>query len=293
MKNFFLILIALISFESKSWSAITESTDLIDVLNQARQLSLQFRPEEILVVYDIDSTLLSSPPTLFGDQWMMWQNTLLASPSPEDKQFALAKDFASFFQIYRRFLPLLKSVPTQEDAADIHKRISEMKIKQIVLTARGPENRSETEAQLEENGFRFWDANETQYLVEKLAYNPKNLSQDCLNSEFLAQFKIKPAKVISVGKNLIFAQGQHKGMILKTFLCNSVKKYKAVIFVDDLKKNTEAVDQVLVNEQQIKSLTVYRYGRKDALNAEFSRLDKSQLHEQWLSLDSKLKEIFK
>ena len=111
----------LISAAQNSLAEIKESRDLNDVITLVNELHLSYKPEEILVIYDVDTTLLSSPLTLWSDQWVLWQSELLNTKNPTEKQFLIANEYQAFFKLYWKFLPLVKMEPTQNDAAEIQR----------------------------------------------------------------------------------------------------------------------------------------------------------------------------
>ena len=57
-------------------SLLTETDDLVTVTNSALQLADRYGQGQVLVVFDIDNTLLAMEQGLGSDQWYYWQKDL-------------------------------------------------------------------------------------------------------------------------------------------------------------------------------------------------------------------------
>lgn len=84
---------------------------------------------------------------------------------------------------------------------------------------------------------------------------------------------------------------QHKGLMLKDLLEKLTHQYKAIIFVDDLTKHTENMEETFGSMSS--DLSVYRYGKMDKHVEKFSASDKAAVVNQWQQLKAVWNRIFK
>jgi len=189
-----------------------------DELQLIAELSLglakTYWPEQVLVVLDIDNTLLAMEQDLGSDQWYSWQEDLEGENpcSPLLVGDRLEVQGALYFASAMR--------PTQADAAKQVARMQEAGLKVIVLTARGPGFRLATFRELRRNGFNFWPN----------AWPP----QQGFPEPFTPEGGTRPA-VYEDG--VIFAAGQDKGSTLKSVLDLSGQPYPALIVMADDKQS--------------------------------------------------------
>jgi hypothetical protein len=198
-----------------------------------------FGPEQILVVMDIDNTLLAMEQDLGSDQWYYWQENL-AEESPCSPLIAgdpLEVQGALYFASAMR--------PTQPDAAAQIARLQEAGLKVIVLTARGQGFRLATFRELRRNGFNFWQS----------AWPP----QRGFPEPFVPEGGSRQA-VYEDG--VIFAAGQDKGLTLKTVLDKSGQPLpQLIVMADDKQANLNQV-MAAFSWSGIK-VHAWRYTRED------------------------------
>jgi len=214
-----------------------------DELQLVTELTLEmaktFGPEQILVVMDIDNTLLAMEQDLGSDQWYEWQKTL-AEESPCSPLIAgdtLEVQGALYFASAMR--------PTQPDAAKQIARLQEAGLKVIVLTSRGPGFRLATFRELRRNGFNFWQN----------AWPP----QRGFPEPFIPEGGSRQA-VYEDG--IIFAAGQDKGLTLKTVLEKSGQPFpQLIVMADDKQANLNEV-MAAFSWSGIK-VHAWRYTRED------------------------------
>ena len=105
--------------------------------------------QDLLVVLDIDNTLLAMEQGLGADQWYEWQKQQ-STAGPCDQRVVsdrLAVQGALYFASAMR--------PTHPDMATMVRDIQEAGIPVIALTSRGKEFRLQTFRELRRNGFDF------------------------------------------------------------------------------------------------------------------------------------------
>lgn len=81
MLNFILFTLL---FVSSSWAhEYLETKTHIDVFNKTSELRLKYGAKNVLVVFDIDNTLLKANQPLGSDQWFEWQAEAIKQTSVE------------------------------------------------------------------------------------------------------------------------------------------------------------------------------------------------------------------
>ena len=142
------------------WTTGVEASDIIatddfrDVAAAVMRYADEFGPEHVLLVLDIDNTLLAMNGELGSDQWFEWQTYLLDHEPDSDDLVA-----DSFDELLRRTGHAIQPGPhasaTARSAAIILSRLQGRGIHTLVLTSRGPEYRVATERELRRNGYEF------------------------------------------------------------------------------------------------------------------------------------------
>ena len=126
--------------------------DLGLVADVALQMADRYGNDRVLVVLDLDNTLLAMEQDLGSDQWFYWQWDMQANEpcNPLLVSDVLAAQGALFYASAMRL--------TQPDAAAQVRRMQDQGVRVIVLTARGPQYRLATFRELRRNGFSFWSS---------------------------------------------------------------------------------------------------------------------------------------
>lgn len=239
-----------------------------DELQLVTELSLDlaktYGGDHVLVILDIDNTLLAMEQDLGSDQWYYWQKAL----EEEDPCNPLVVDDRLAVQGALYFASAMR--PTQEDAAKQVARMQEAGLRVIVLTARGPGFRLSTFRELRRNGFNFWPN----------AWPP----QKGFPEPFVPEGGSRPA-VYEDG--VLFAAGQNKGMTLKTMLDMSGQPRPLLIVMADDKQ--ENLNQVMgaFNFSNTR-VHAWRYTREDATVEAF---DPDRASALWSELKPPLERI--
>ena len=126
-----------------------ETANLADVTSDTLQLARQLGSQNVLMVFDIDNTLLAMEQGLGSDQWYEWQKEL--SNDDRCNPANVGNRFAAQGAIY--FASAMR--PTQMDASTQVRAIQEQGIPVIALTSRGQDYRLQTFRELRRNGFDF------------------------------------------------------------------------------------------------------------------------------------------
>ncbi len=207
--------------------AYRSTTDLTDPVNEA--LKAKARGHRVLVVFDIDNTLLTMPQDLGSDTWFNWQKSLIAADTPNgDAAFQdLILNNTVLLQIGR-----LK--PTQTDTAALIARLQARHIPVYALSARGTDLRGATETALKANGIDLSSAPEC---GPPLCSRRGNLSDaQARAAARLAHIRLPatPFKPFTISDGVVMSAGQNKGLLLALLLKSLPgKAYTDIWFVDD------------------------------------------------------------
>lgn len=277
-----------------------ETDDFKIIEKKALELTKKYGAEKVLLVFDIDNTLLAMNQDLGSDQWWGWQDKMFwKSRKAAKKPAQLVVKTGSFGDLLEA-QGLLFSISgmraTQPDLPQIVKDLQAKGLTTLLLTSRGHDFRSATERELKKNGFDF----KKSALPPKdgfggtfLPFNPKNIEAQGFDESQRKALKLKRVRASSYQNGIMMNAGQHKGAMLKVMLNKANKRFAAIIFVDDHKKHTDRVFSVYKNSNV--DINTYRYSREDAKVNSFKKSKKKQakVTAQWNSLQETIKSMFK
>lgn len=209
----------------------------------------KYGANHVLVVYDLDHTLISTPNDLGSAPWYDWQVELLKTPERESEQ--IAADFPELLQINGKILESVGVRLTDNENPPLTHAFHLLNIAQIILTSRGPKYRDFTEASLHKFGLNFGDgfAPESCNLNGEWLPGQGDFKGDLTNDEISA-YKLDKPRFVSFERGLFLSEGQNKGAILRILFakCDLYKTYKAIVFIDDAKKHVERVQEAFTSE---------------------------------------------
>ena len=226
-------------------------------IDDALRANSQFSLGDILVVFDIDNTLLAMEPGLGSDKWYEWQKEHLTSEPCDERVVGnrLAVQGAVFFASAMR--------KTQANAPQLVRRIQDEGISVIALTSRGVDFRLQTFRELRRNGYDF----------RRTAIGPDGGWPD----DFLPDNGIRPARYED---GVFLTTGQHKGAMLKALLDRTQTPMPAAILVlDDKQANLDAVIETFSALDV--PVRAWRYSGEDVNVAAF---DENASHATWQEL---------
>jgi hypothetical protein len=176
----------------------------------------QYGAENVLVVLDIDNTILTSDTDLGSDIWYQWQTDKLdLKPLPDQK---LDRDC-----LFNEAICLLYELGTMSLTDSLLpgyvKSWQNSGLTVFALTSRSPRCRASTERDLEQNDI--------------------DLSLSSLRTADGLEIHFdKPADSnLSYQEGIFMTQGANKGTMLADILQRSGRTFKSIIFVDDTWKN--------------------------------------------------------
>lgn len=268
MKLIALIVLLYCPFSFCSESLTTDNFN--DVFNKLQQKSDQYGRQNVLLVLDIDNTLLASDD-LGSDHWFNWQNQLITQGNCEPlcitKNFDKLVEYQGLIWVLSRMNPTEPSLPPR---INLKQKLGH---KIILLTSRSPEFRNITEKSLLMNNYNFKVSaihSETSYPITE---------DDLKNSGI----EIRP---VSYENGVFMTTGLHKGNLLKLLLKKLKTNYKAIIFVDDQQKH---VERVMASLGEDLDLSVMRYSKVDPQVKHFRDNNKYEVTERWYKLKKALK----
>ena len=241
-----------------------ETADLADVTADVLNLSENAGPKNVLVVFDIDNTLLAMEQGLGADQWYEWQKELSNSDacSPQYVGDRFAVQGALYFASAMR--------PTQENAATQVKRVQNAGVAVIALTSRGQDYRLQTFRELRRNGYSFTYS----------AIGPAG----GFNDSFMP---VEDGRLSRYEDGVFLTAGQHKGQMLYALLQKTGSTLPGVVvMVDDKQKNLDAVKETFARLGV--PIHAWRYSGEDQNVADF---DPEQADLEWTSIEESLRQI--
>jgi hypothetical protein len=258
------------------------SPDFAAVEQAALDLGTKYGTERVLLVFDMDNTLLSMNQDFGSDEWFTWQRALAAADPAKIK--ALTEVQGILFDLSSMHPPEPGVQPRVVAA------LQDRGFAAIVLTGRSPLYRSATERELGRNGLDF----------SKTAVGPQGgfggsfLPYDARNSEasgFILpcdreRMPLPAPQKVSYQNGVMMTSGQDKGLMLRSLLSRAGRHFAAVLFVDDSAGNLKAVTQAFSCTSVEVVPVLYTKGRRAA------GIDTSRAAAQYRQLKSFLQGIF-
>ncbi|AXR05101.1 DUF2608 domain-containing protein [Salinimonas sediminis] len=208
-------------------------TALQEVDNQITALNRQYGATNVLVVTDIDNTVLTATADLGSDIWYQWQTGKLdVQPTPQQQVDCLYEDAIGLLYALAPMQLTEPAVPAllaswQQQGNPV-----------IALTARGPATRAATERELARYQLDF-----AQNPIRGKHHEPL-LLRDTLEREY------------SYMKGIMMTSGQNKGVMLQRLIKQADQHYKAIVFIDDSAKN---IANMVNAYEQTGDTSVYAY----------------------------------
>jgi hypothetical protein len=241
-----------------------ETADLADVTTDALALADSNGPENVLMVFDIDNTILAMEQGLGADQWYEWQKDLAnhdqCNPQNVGNRFAVqgALLFASAMR------------PTQNDAASQVATIQARGVPVIVVTSRGHDYRLQTFRELRRNGYNFTYS----------AIGPEG----GYDQPFIP---VEDGLMSRYEDGVFMTAGQHKGKMLSALLQKTRTELPDVIVIaDDKQKNLDAIKETFSALDV--PVRAWRYSAEDENVASF---DTAKANAEWESIEAALRQI--
>jgi hypothetical protein len=247
------------------------TTDLKDAVNAA--LADKARGRRVLVVFDIDNTLLTVPHDLGSDAWYAQksENDIPKSPAPEAAREAMFRDS-------NLLLNAARMDKTQDNADILIAALQAAHIPVFAMSARDPALRGSTERELKRNGI---DLSPAPQCGPPLCARRGNIRSDDIKAA-LNKLKLKqpdrPLRSITVSDGVVLLQGQDKGKFLHLLIHSlgdrRAKPFDDIYFIDDTPHNIEAV--VRTAPYLHGRVHIYQYERMWEKSAAYRNSDERQ-----------------
>lgn len=193
-------------------------------VDRALDMANRHGADRVLVVFDIDSTLLRD-----------------ARGGPDLSALEEA-DPARFRQVERTVMYLSALEPTEPVLLDQLARLDAAGITTYALTARGTDMRDMTLRELEANRIAFPRAPECGPPLCRVRGNipaPRVLdaAREAVGAGELERLGFTRGRLVSVSDGVVMASGLHKGVLLRALMASVAPDYAGVVFVDDAERN--------------------------------------------------------
>lgn len=245
--------------------------------------------EQILLVFDIDNTLLAMKQDLSIDQWFNWQQTL-----PEG-DWRRVGDFPELLRV-QRFLYAISSMRPTEPGLQpkIVKRLQKTGFKTLLLTSRAYDVRDATRRELLANGYDFRKSSMSPsgFAGPYVPYDVTDIEKSGITYDEAHKWltdsnnadHLQDPREVSYNEGVYMVAGQNKGVMPRMLLhkANSVGKYRHIVFVDDNPENTRDVRDAFENQRV--NIVTFRYAREDANVQRFSENRSCEKHFAALAL---------
>jgi hypothetical protein len=284
----FIILLLTFSLRGEGRDAGSITTkNFGDIDNLTSQLLKKIDPKEILIVFDIDNTLLKLNTDFGSEQWFMWQKNLIEKDLSTLPSITDSVDHLLTIQswIYNDFPMTLVDVREKQWISKLHSFGSSI----IALTSRSINVRDATLREINRNNLHLSTAKKLGFFEEGKDYRPYDLNHietSGLKVSDIETFHLSESKVVMFDRGVFFTQGQHKGAMLKTFLAKIHHSFKAVIFIDDRIGHIEAMRKMATTvSQDIYSL---HFNFSENWTVPFFLNSKEKVQDAWCSYSQKI-----
>lgn len=280
-----------------SASEFRECDTFAPVLQQVEKYAAEFGGERVLVVMDIDNTLLAMDRDLGSDQWFEWQEYLLDA-EPNSPQL-VGDDFGELLAAQGLLFAAYSMHPPEPEQPAQVAEMQKRGIDTLVLTSRGEDYRASTLRELKRAGYDFAKSAPAIRLFERHAgkryetgsrfvpYDlgaPENFGLTARDAE-LYSLPVEPREV-SYADGVLMTSGQHKGAMMLVFLHLVLQEYDAVVYVDDHVRHVSRVYDAL--SRRGIEVTTFRYTHEDDRVKRFAYGDKSEVTRQWQTIEDLL-----
>jgi orotate phosphoribosyltransferase-like protein len=241
-----------------------QTGDLGDVKTDAFDIAGKVGKEQVLVVFDIDNTLMAMEQGLGADQWYEWQKGLNKTDLCNSQN--VGDRFAVQGALY--FVSAMRK--TQPDAATQVKAIQDEGIPVIALTSRGMDYRLQTFRELRRNGFDF----------NHSSIGPAG----GLSKPFIP---VQDGRFSLYDDGVFMTAGQHKGQMLLALLEKTdTPMPRVIVMADDKQENLEAV------KETFSALEIpVRAWRITTEDENFANFDTHKAADEWQQMEHALRTI--
>ncbi len=234
-----------------------EPTDKIEVIEAAAMAASALHGvENVLVVFDIDNTLLAAQQPFGSDQWFDWQSKL-----PKESTDKYIKEIAELLRWQGYAYTVGRWMPPDENIPLVFNKLQKMGFKILILTSRGPSYAYATEKELLHNGMNAELSTIGNSDFDSTYWKPDDLISAKEKSDY--NWTSKDSKYVLFQKGVLYSNGiKNKGMILKVILRKYLEKMpKVIVFADDKRDYSPQIEKAC-GELEIEPKTFW-YTKED------------------------------
>jgi hypothetical protein len=272
-------------------SEITATDDFREVAAAVVRYANELGPQHVMLVLDIDNTLLKMNQDLGSEQWFEWQRYLLDhEPRSND---LMVDSFEELLETQGVLYSLSRMRPPQRDLPIVISRLQGLGIHTLVLTSRGSEFRAATERELRRNGFDFGaSALPVRNLPggSYLPYDLDDLAADGLTERDVSAFGLTEPKPVTYENGIYMTAGQSKGAMLRAILHHADADIRAVVYADDVIRHVAYVFAAVAGRGG--EVTGFHYTREEPRIKRFQYGDKEEVARDWRKLNRALQDVF-
>ncbi|MCT4641620.1 MAG: DUF2608 domain-containing protein [Bacteriovoracaceae bacterium] len=273
MKLLALLILSLSTYANQKLT----SDDFLEIEKKVYSKAKKFGVKNVLVVLDIDNTIMKMPQDLGSDTWWGWQEKTCIGKKALPKH-CVSNNFTQLLEVQGQIFAMSKMLPTQKETPQVIRRLQKKGYKVILLTSRGHAFRSATEKELKRNNMNFINSAigpKKGFAGTYKPYDLKKFKQYGLTKDDMVAMGNKKPRAVSFQNGIFMTAGLNKGIMLKTLLHKTQSKFKAIIFADDHEKHSVRMHAILGKVKDI-DLTTYRYTKIDPEVKRFKESDKKQ-----------------
>jgi hypothetical protein len=259
-----------------------ETENFKDVFRTVKKLGEKCRPDQIVIAFDLDNTIMASDQVLGSEQWFDWQSSLQSKTAPAGSASQrVANDFSGLLNVNSQVTKVMTMHPTEKDLPAEISSLEQKHYKVLVLTSRDPGELEPTERELTRNGFHFErstlsPASDGVYLP----YDPSRPTDaGFMNDESAAIKKLGKPRSVLFKDGIYMTSGQNKGYMLRALLQKTGTTACGVVFVDNKEVYSQQMQDAF-NGQDVK-LATFRYSREDKAMDTFANADKTSAVQSW------------
>jgi len=287
---------ALAALALGGWAAVARASELrptkefADVAAAADRYVEKYGADHVLLVLDIDNTIMAMNQDLGSDHWFEWQNYLLQHEP--DSPYLVADTFPGLLEVQGIIYNLGHMHPPEAQQPALVAALQKRGVSTIVLTSRGPEYRVATERELKNCGYNLAA---TALAVQVpggtyLAYDSAKPEQDGLTTDEIKTFELQEPRPVSYANGIFMTAGQHKGIMLLTLLHHTNRDVKAVVYVDDNVRHVGNVFSAAVDRDL--EISSFQYQHEDVRVQRFQYGDKGDVTRRWHQLRDTIQAVF-
>ncbi len=271
------------------------TTEFATVVEQVDDFVKKYGTRNVLLVVDLDNTLLAMNQDLGSDQWFTWQETLLEKD--RNHPGLVADDFVELLEIQGKLFSLSAMHPPEPGLPAMMDELTNQRITVLILTSRGKEYRDAAERELKRNDYDIsqstFDIREKRGVFKP--YSKEHANEHGLNAQVID--RLGSPRSVTYSNGIYMTAGQHKGYMLKTLLArgkdssreNRFAQFKAIVFVDDRLKHTERMHEAFADEPI--DLATFRYSREDDNVEKFNHSTKRHVMRDWEQLNHVIESV--